>query len=319
MTPVVELRNCAVCGGSSIAPVLQRPLSQFLNGRAGYYRLDSLSLTGDELMGYVRCRDCSFVFASPTLDSSLELATYNDAKSGQPETKPWMSDPDAASLYQTHHKWVDLNPFVLGLGFHVDRYEKPKNPGMAQVRLLDVGCGYGHTLELARVFGLDGVGCDLDQSRIAACRDKGLRVVEPSCVEGVYDLVVSSNVIEHVYDLHAYVAMIGRHMAPRGVFVFNGLEESVIGVEMKKPRFKLLHPIEHRNVLTRKSLKRLLGGHGLRLVTRAEILRVMRRVRSKAPLYLPYLLKSGFVAVNGVFSAIATHDDRGSRPTAAGR
>jgi SAM-dependent methyltransferase len=319
VTAVVDIRHCTVCGSSSIAAVIQRPLSQFLSGRASYYRLDSLNLTGNELMGYVRCRDCSFVFASPTLDSSLELATYNDAKSGQPETKPWMSDHDAASLYQTHHKWVDLNPFVLGLGFHFSRYEKPKNPGMTQVRLLDVGCGYGHTLELARVFGVYGVGCDLDQSRIAACRAKGLRVFEPSCVEGVYDLIVSSNVIEHVYDLHAYIGMISRHIAPQGVFVFNGLEESVIGVEMKKPRFKLLHPIEHRNVLTRKSLKRLLGDHGLRLVTRAEIARVMRRVRSKAPLYLPFFVKNGFVAANGVFSAIATHDDRGTPSSTAGR
>lgn len=309
MTAVVEPRSCSVCGGSSITPVVRRPLSQFLNGRATYYHLDSLSLTGNEPMGYARCRNCSFVFASPTLDSSLELATYNDAKSGQHETKPWMSDPDAAKLYETHHKWVDLNPFVLGLGFHFDRYEKPRNAGMTPVRLLDVGCGYGHTLELARVFGVEGVGCDLDQSRIAACRAKGLRVVEPASVEGMYDVVVSSNVIEHVYDLHAYIAMIARHLGAGGVFVFNGLEASVIGIELKKPRFKLLHPIEHRNVLTRRSLKRLLARHGLRLVTRAKILRVMKRVRSKAPLYLPFFMKNGFVAVNGVFSAIAIHDD----------
>jgi SAM-dependent methyltransferase len=257
-------------------------------------------------MGYARCQDCSFIFASPTLDPSLEAATYNDAKAGQSESKQsWMSDLNAGSLYQTHHKWVDLNPFVLGLGFHFQRYQKPCNVGMSRLRLLDIGCGYGHTLELARVFGLDGTGCDLDRSRVAACREKGLRVVDPGEVQGQFEIIISCNVIEHVYDLRGYIGMVSRCLADVGVFVFNGVERSVFAVEVKQRRFKLLHPIEHRNVLTRRSLSKLLGQYNLRLVNRAEVLRTMKRVRSKAPLYVPYLVTGGFVTVHGVFSAIA--------------
>ena len=101
--------------------------------------------------------------------------------------------------------------------------------------------------------------------------------------------------------------MVKKHLEPNGVFVFNGVERSAIDIEVKRKHFKLLHPIEHRNILTRQSLEKLLASNGLRLVTRQEVFATMLRVRSKAPLYLAHLLRSGFVVVNGVFSAIVRH------------
>lgn len=311
MSAVVDIQTCSVCGSASTKVVLARPISDFLQGRAAYYRLEALGLTGQEVMGYTRCLKCSFVFASPTLHASLEGATYNDAKAGQRDEKEsWMSDGDARHLYETHHKWVDLNPFVLALGFHFHCFQKPRNIGMTRLRLLDIGCGFGHTLELARAFGVNGVGCDVDQSRVAQCQAKGLQVVDSQAVEGKFEIIVSSNVIEHVYDLPGYVEMVSRHLADDGIFVFSGLDRSVIALETRKKRFKLLHPIEHRNILTHQSLLKLLGTHNLRLVNRRELLSTMRQVRSKAPLYLPYLLQAGFVVANGVFSAIARRAHR---------
>jgi SAM-dependent methyltransferase len=306
---VVSQMKCAVCGGNRLRPVLQRSIADFIAGRRGNYDLRSLGLSGAEIMGYTQCEDCSFIFASPTLASSFETATYNDAKAAQADDKrAWLADENAGPLYQTHHKWVDLNPFLIGLGFHFQKYQRPHNPAQRRLRLLDVGCGFGHTLELARVFGLEGTGCDIDQSRLAACRAKGLHAVEPGGIEGDFDIVVSSNVIEHVYDLSEYVDLVRRHLARDGVYVFSGLEKSVIAVELRKKAFKLLHPIEHRNILTRGSLARLLRNHNLRLVTRGEIWTTMRLVRSKAPLYVPYWATGGFVALNGVFTAIARHE-----------
>ena len=310
MSPVVSIETCAVCGQHAIKSVLTLPISKFVgsgNSERLYY-LSSLQLSGEEQMGYVSCHACSFTFASPTLNAALEMVTYNAAKAGQASEKAKLwADADARALYQTHHKWVDLNQFIVGLGFHFNRFCKPRNPGLKPIKLLDVGCGFGHTLELARVFGVDGTGCDIDEARLAVCREKSLNVGRPEDISGAFDVVLSSNVIEHVYDLQGYIQMVKTHLDPNGVFVFNGLERSVIDIEVKRKSFKLLHPIEHRNILTRKSLEKLLALNGLRLVTRREVLVSMLRVRSKAPLYLAHLLRSGFVVVNGVFSAIARH------------
>jgi 2-polyprenyl-3-methyl-5-hydroxy-6-metoxy-1,4-benzoquinol methylase len=306
--PVVNVAKCAVCGSGNVRSVLQLPIADFIGSGHVSYDLGSLGLTGGEPMGYARCRACSFIFASPTTDGILEDATYNGAKAAQAADKAELwADPDANGLYQTHHKWVDFNPFIMALGFHFKRFSKPRNPGEQQLRLLDVGCGFGHTLELARVFGVQETGCDIDHARLAVCREKGLNVMKPDAVAGTFDIVVSCNVIEHVYDLQSYIRMIATHLEKDGIFVFSGLEKDIIQVELKRRRFKLLHPIEHRNVLTRGALNKLLGAHGLRLVTRAELFATMKQVRSKAPLYLPYLVTGGFFAVNGVFSAFAKH------------
>lgn len=257
-------------------------------------------------MGYTECTKCGFIFASPTTDPRFEFATYNLAKASQAmEKEDFWSNENAKNLYQTHHKWVDIVPFLVSLGFHFQRFRNPKNPGQRQLSLLDIGCGYGHTLELARVFGLLGVGCDIDEFRLKVCRDKGLRVVTPTEVRGAFDIICSCNVIEHVYDLESYLSMVSEKLAPDGIFVFSGLEKSVINIELRAKHFKLLHPVEHRNIFTRGSLERALGAHDLRLVTRSELFKAMKNVRSKAPLYLGYWLNAGFVKSRGVFSAIA--------------
>jgi SAM-dependent methyltransferase len=303
---IVTVPACAVCGSSRIAAVLTRSVSEFLGSRVENYRLDRLGLDGSEKVGYARCLTCSFMFASPTLDDQYEHAAYNDAKEGRdPRHSEWARDADVRNLYETYHKWADLHPFMLGLGFQTMRYDRPRNYGNKPLRLLDVGCGYGHTLEIARLFGVEAEGCDLDASRLAACRDKGLQVCHPHEIKGAFDVILSSNVIEHVFDVHDYTAMVARHLAERGVFVFNGLDKSVIRVELRKKAFKLLHPIEHRNIFTHRSLTRLLRDHGLRLADRGEVITVMKRLRSRAPMYLPYLIRGGFVSFNGVFSAIA--------------
>ena len=126
MSSVVNIDTCPVCGGHKIKPILALPITKFFSSgnveRFNYF--SSLQLSGHELMGYVSCLTCSFTFASPTLDPAFEMATYNIAKAGQASGKAVLwADADARALYQTHHKWVDLNPFVVGLGFHFDRFD----------------------------------------------------------------------------------------------------------------------------------------------------------------------------------------------------
>jgi SAM-dependent methyltransferase len=305
MKSVVEIEKCPLCGSGKIKPVFTQPMEAFIAHRKTNYDLSRLGLTGQEPMGYSKCTTCSFVFANPTLNDTLEKAAYNDAKHNQLSIKEWRNSEDGIALYHTHHKWVDLNPFIIALGFHYPKFKKEYSEGQSRLTLLDIGCGFGHTLDLARVFGVGGVGCDIDEARLRECKAKGLSVLRPDDVVGTFDMVVSSNVIEHVYDLDRYMKMVSDHMKDGGVFVFNGLSKSVLSKEIKTRRYKLLHPIEHRNIFTRKSLNLLLEKYGLGLASRRRFVSVMKSVRSKAPLYLPYVVMNGFVTVGGVFYAVA--------------
>jgi len=103
---------------------------------------------------------------------------------------------------------------------HTDRYLTPcilkligeSNLGM---RVLDVGCGNGHLLaQLARRFGWTSVGIDLSEQGIAIARKNYPDVrweVLPAdsdtlnnLNEKPFDLVISTEVVEHLYDPKSY-------------------------------------------------------------------------------------------------------------------
>ncbi|MBI4014074.1 MAG: class I SAM-dependent methyltransferase [Candidatus Rokubacteria bacterium] len=93
-------------------------------------------------------------------------------------------------------------------------------------RLLDVGCGYGFFLRLAREAGWDAVGVDVDPHAAAYATDRlGLRVVTGQLADarfpdGAFDLVTLWNVVECVADPVGLVLEVARVLAPGGrVFV----------------------------------------------------------------------------------------------------
>ncbi len=75
------------------------------------------------------------------------------------------------------------------------------NPG----RLMDVGCGSGATLMLARQLGWDAQGIEMDSAAVASARKAGLEVEEGGYEvlrhrSQVFDCITCSHVIEHVFD-----------------------------------------------------------------------------------------------------------------------
>lgn len=75
--------------------------------------------------------------------------------------------------------------------------------GMEPPRLLDVGCGNGELLEVARAMGVDGVGITLVPEQVEECRRRGLvayllnyQDIGPEW-HGLFDGVVLKGTVEH--------------------------------------------------------------------------------------------------------------------------
>jgi len=108
--------------------------------------------------------------------------------------------------------------------------------------LLDVGCATGDFLEMARSAGLDASGVDISAHAVARATARGLRAVcgtIDAVVDGPFDVIHTSHVLEHVPDVRAFATRMWTLLRPGGIAL----------VEV---------PNEFENLLS--ALPRLLGG-----------------------------------------------------------
>ena len=133
-------------------------------------------------------------------------------------------------LYRLHAEredsywwWVAKNRIILSL---VARFSPPS--GTTRLRALDVGCGAGAVLaSLAKHY--DAVGVDTSPLALAYCRARALHANQGSLPDqlpfapvpsgGLFDVIVASEVIEHIPSDRASVAAIVRLLRPGGVLV----------------------------------------------------------------------------------------------------
>ena len=86
--------------------------------------------------------------------------------------------------------------------FHVRHLPAPAQPGL---RLLDMGCGNGDFVAIARDLGFDAVGLELDPVASEIGRAAGLDIVtglqpRDAASRGPFDHVLFSHVLEHLHD-----------------------------------------------------------------------------------------------------------------------
>jgi SAM-dependent methyltransferase len=137
-------------------------------------------------------------------------------------------------------------------------------PLPAKARILEIGCGTGHNLEmLGRLGRVDALELD-DEARAIAEKRLGRKAMSAPLPElsGVkdrhYDLIGAFDVIEHIDDDAAAVASIAAKLKKGGTFV------------MTVPAHQWMwsaHDVvnHHRRRYSKKALKRLIEGSPLRL------------------------------------------------------
>lgn len=153
-------------------------------------------------------------------------------------------------------------------------YAEQLAAGRDDFRMLDFGCGNGQLVRMLRDAGLDAFGADVFYEG-ADQDDAGPRdLVERGFVreigsdgvipfeDGFFDLVVSNQVFEHVEDLEAVNAQLGRVLKPDGVMYHHFpsrevLREAHIGIPLAH-RFR---PGRPRTLYTLALRRAGLGAH----------------------------------------------------------
>jgi len=118
-----------------------------------------------------------------------------------------------ANPFISEHLWRDSEALTAGL---VRKYSAPG------ARILDVGCGLARLLEQFRE--LERYGMDISPDYLEHAQRKGVdvclaRVEDMPYREGFFDIVVCTDVLEHVFDLDLACRQILRVLRDGGVLV----------------------------------------------------------------------------------------------------
>lgn len=157
--------------------------------------------------------------------------------------------------------------------------------------LLDVGCGNGAFLRLAREMGWQVAGLDFDPEAVQQARNAGFDVTLGSIetLDGIvdrYDVITLSHVIEHVANPHAMLTRAWRLLKPGGMLWLETPNLDSLGHQLYGRHWRGLEPPRHLVLANADSLRMSLsraGFVGIRQRWNAlvsfEVLRASRAMR----------------------------------------
>lgn len=248
-------------------------------------------LLDDEWLRYVQCSQCGFVWQHRVLDESWLGELYEHWISPQESlAKKELAD---AKLYRMYaDEMIAISQIVA------------KQP--SDVAVMDFGMGWGYWARMAQGFGFDVTGCELSQRRIDHARELGIKKVSrlENCVDHGFDFINAEQVFEHLVDPYGLLSVLVEKLSDGGVIRIAVPRSDTAIAKLKagkwKPNNDSLHPLEHVNAFTSKTLKRLATSQGL-----VQVRRPVSYLRECRGMGQPYLMRVFFSAL-GVYDRSGT-------------
>lgn len=216
---------------------------------------------------YVRCPDCGFVFLDPMPDAALLSRIYNEDE-GVINAAAY---PKAASrMRRAMVKALGLWPYYVGRD------------------ALDVGCGGGFVVAAMRRFGARATGLDISRESIEYARRRFPRAefvnesFEDFLSQGrTFGFLYSSEVIEHIGDVHGYMRFLAGVAAPGARLYLTTPDAAHPTVPADVAQWNMVSPPRHVQLFTETSLRRLFADYGFEIQKRypknAPTLQVLAR------------------------------------------
>jgi SAM-dependent methyltransferase len=208
---------------------------------------------------YFRCPACSLVYENPRL-SFHELKEFYSQES-------YFVNANASSPTSGYQDYFSQCSQALQSEYFgiVERYSKRK-PG----RYLDIGCGPGGVLRIAKEHGWEAVGLEISSWAVKEGRKAGLHMIEATLLdagfgENQFDAISMFDVLEHLSSPLEYMRETLRVLRPGGVLVIE--TPNVDGFFTRywyRERADLVKPRAHICLYGPSSARRLLRLAGFR-------------------------------------------------------
>jgi 2-polyprenyl-3-methyl-5-hydroxy-6-metoxy-1,4-benzoquinol methylase len=141
---------------------------------------------------------------------------------------------------------------------HVQHVLRLKNLGAR--RLLDFGCGFGHFLEMCRLFGIEAIGVDRSHARRSGA---GVQVfAELEDAPGDFDAITMFEVLEHLDDPLATLKTLRARLKPGGMMIVEVPDTTGTNSISSREDYYRIHPLDHINAFTPESLVKIMARAG---------------------------------------------------------
>jgi cyclopropane fatty-acyl-phospholipid synthase-like methyltransferase len=158
------------------------------------------SITPDQFVIFARCRRCDSRFVVDYQPAAYEAAPANDAP---------------LRFYVEQGAGIE----TLARAVFVAAQEPVRN-------YLDIGCGFGFGPDMAtRIFGWDAVGLDPGPIAAAGREMLGVRIetdlltTEKRLAGAPYDVIVATEVIEHIVRPHVFLRAVRNNLSDNGILI----------------------------------------------------------------------------------------------------
>lgn len=229
--------HCPACGGSRSVPAFEK---------FGF--------------AFRTCDACATIFMSPRPSPAVMAGYYANSENYAYWAKHIFPASEASRREKIHRPWFER---VVN---YCDRF------GINKGTLLEVGPGFGTFAELATTSGTFSrvIAIEPTPEMAAACRVRGVNVIEKRIEDvagdvGQADVLVSFEVIEHLFDPSEFIAQCAELIRPGGLLVLScpngqGFDIALLGTSA------LAVDAEHVNLFNPDSLSHLLGRFGFQVL-----------------------------------------------------
>ena len=234
-------------------PICERDEAELL------FNKDSLSV--------VACKTCRLRYVNPRVDRQTLEEGYSEA----------YYPPDKVERIRTDSmEWLQMS----------ERLTELEKQHHGKGRLLDVGCGIGTFLHLARERGWESYGVDPSKSGSDFAQE--VHKLDVQCGDlfdadfpsAHFDAITLYHVLEHISELNPFVSELRRILKPAGsekkasTLVIEVPNGEGLQSRLQKADWPYVHPRDHLYYFSAHSLPKLLRKHGFRNITLGKPKRV---------------------------------------------
>ncbi len=235
---------------------MECPVCEYPRSRVRYHLKDRFFRTVDESFPLFECGSCGLLFQDPEVIADRLAEFY-------PEGYWWSESGSLAPLEARYREFVlkrDQVRFLSSL------FAEPKNQ-----RLLDIGCGSGAFVKLARQAGFDAFGVDSSQGAVNAGIEAGVERLVCATEQDLraageqYDIVALFHTLEHVLEPFQYLKRVRELLKKPGSLIVQVPNRESYQARIYGTRWYGLDCPRHVCNYTRHSLLYLLGRCGFRI------------------------------------------------------